>query len=118
MKKIYFIGIGGIGTSALAQYFKDQGADVSGSDRDPAPQTQVMLEAHGIEVKIGHSPGNVPSDTELVIYSDAVVKGSDGFVERERAHELGIQKRSYFQALGEVSAGRRTVAIAGTHGKT
>ena len=118
MKKVHFIGIGGIGMSALAQYFKDIGAEVTGSDRDPSPKVHDMLAAKGIEVLIGHSADNVPKDADLVVYSDAVVEGSEGFIERSRAQELGIKELSYFGALGEVSKGKKTVAVAGTHGKT
>ncbi len=118
MKKVFFIGIGGIGMSALAQYFKDQGVVVTGSDRDPSPKVHDVLGAHGISVVIGHHPDNVPADASLVVYSDAVVEGSEGFVERLRARELDIKEQSYFEALGEVSKGKRTVAVAGTHGKT
>lgn len=117
MRKAYFIGVGGIGMSALAQYFKDQGAEVNGSDRDPAPKTHEVLEKQGIVVTVGHSPTNI-SGVDLVVYSDAVVEGSEGFIERLRARELGIKEQSYFQALGEISAGEKTVAVAGTHGKT
>lgn len=113
MKKIYFIGIGGIGMSALAQYFKDQGDTVSGSDRDVSPVTE-MLEKKGISVMVGQKAENVPS-ADVVVYSDAVPEDN---LERARAKELGIPQKSYFQMLGEVSAGKRTIAIAGTHGKT
>ncbi len=118
MKKVHFIGIGGIGMSALAQYYKDQGAVVSGSDRDPSQKVHDMLAKRGITVAVGHSPEIVPIDAELVVYSDAVVEGSEGFVERIRARELGIKEQSYFEALGDVSKEKRTVAVAGTHGKT
>jgi UDP-N-acetylmuramate--alanine ligase len=117
MKKVHFIGIGGIGMSALAQYFADHSVSVSGSDRAEGPVTE-MLEKKGIQVMVGQKAGNVPVDAELVVYSDAVVEGSEGFVERARARELGIREESYFEALGEVSAGKRTIAVAGTHGKT
>ena len=118
MKKVHFIGIGGIGMSALAQYFKDQGIIVTGSDRDPSPKVHDVLAVKGIEVVVGHSENNVPVDSDLVVYSDAVVEGSEGYIERLRAHELGIKELSYFGALGEVSKGKKTIAVAGTHGKT
>ena len=118
MKKVHFIGIGGIGMSALAQYYRDQGAAVSGSDRDPSQKVHDMLAERGITVAVGHGPENVPADAELAVYSDAVVEGSEGYVERLRARELGIKEQSYFEALGDVSKGKRTVAVSGTHGKT
>lgn len=117
MNKIHFIGIGGIGMSALAQYFKDQGVAVTGSDRSASPVTE-LLEKKGIKIEIGQKAENVSADAGMVVYSDAVVEGAEGFVERERARELGIPELCYFKMLGQVSLGKRTVAVAGTHGKT
>ncbi len=114
MKKLHFIGIGGIGMSALAQYFKDQGAIMTGSDRESSPVTE-LLEQKGMKVVIGQRFENVPTDAEMVVYSDAVPADNS---ERVRAEELGIPQKSYFQMIGRVSAEKRTVAVAGTHGKT
>ena len=85
-KKIYMIGIGGIGLSALAQYMAHEGAEVSGSDREESPTT-AMLGRKGINVIVGQQAGNVPQDADLVVYSDAVP--ADG-PERMRATELKI----------------------------
>ncbi|MBI5405888.1 UDP-N-acetylmuramate--L-alanine ligase [Candidatus Kaiserbacteria bacterium] len=114
MKKVHFVGIGGIGMSALAQYFKDQGVWVTGSDRDASPVTE-LLEKKGIHVVIGQKDENVPTDAEMVVYSDAVPEDNP---ERVRAKEFDIKQLSYFEMLGEVSKGKRTIAVAGTHGKT
>lgn len=114
MKKVYFIGAGGIGMSALAQYFKNQGIEVSGSDREASPVTE-LLESKNITVVIGQKAENVPSDAEMVIYSDAVPVENP---ERVCAEGRGIEQLSYFSMLGKVSEGKRTVAVAGTHGKT
>ena len=112
--KIYFVGIGGIGMSALAQLFLHQGKTVTGSDRDESPVT-AMLAKKGIPVSIGHEQRNIPADVELLIYSDAVPADNR---ERVRAREMNIPQTSYFEALGEVSKSMRTIAVAGTHGKT
>lgn len=116
-KKIYVIGIGGIGNSALAQLFKHQGAEVLGSDRSESPTTR-MLQAAGIPVYIGHHASQVPEDADMVVYTDAIVEGSEGYVERIQARELGIPELSYFEALGKVAAGKKVIAVSGTHGKT
>ncbi len=113
-KKIYFVGIGGIGMSALAQMMLDQGAAVTGSDRDASPVTE-LLEKKGIKVVVGQKAENVPQNAELVVYSDSVPETNP---ERVRARELGIPSLSYFQMLGKVSEEKKTVAVAGTHGKT
>lgn len=114
MKKAYFIGIGGIGMSALAQMMAHDGAVVSGSDRDASPVTE-LLESKGIVVAIGQKAENVPADAEVIVYSDSVPTDNP---ERVRADELGIPSFSYFQMLGKVSEGKKTIAVAGTHGKT
>lgn len=113
-KKMYLIGIGGIGMSALAQLLKNEGARVSGSDREESPTTE-LLTKKGVAVVIGHTPENVPEDADLVIYTEAAWEDN---AERVRANELGIPQRSYFEALGDVSKGKRLIAVAGTHGKT
>lgn len=115
MKKVHFIGIGGIGMSALAQYYNDQGVIVTGSDRDPSQKVHDVLATKGIVVVVGHSASNVPSDADLVVYSDAVPEDNP---ERARARELGIPELCYFKMLGQVSLGKRTIAVAGTKGKT
>jgi UDP-N-acetylmuramate--alanine ligase len=113
-KKVHFVGIGGIGMSALAQYFKNQGVKVSGSDREVSPVTE-LLESESINVMIGQKAENVPTDAEVVVYSDAVPEDNP---ERTRAKKLGIPQLSYFSMLGKVSEGKKTIAVAGTHGKT
>lgn len=114
LRKVHMVGIGGIGMSALAQYLLDQGIEVSGSDRDTSPVTE-LLGSKGIMVSMPQHAANVPEDADLVIYTEAVWEDNP---ERLRAKELGIPQRSYFHVLGEVSEGKRTVAVAGTHGKT
>ena len=112
--RVYFVGIGGIGMSALAQLFKHRGKEVSGSDREASPTTE-LLAKKGIQVWVGHDQCHIPADTELLIYSDAVPAEN---AERVRAREMKIPQTSYFEALGEVSASMRTIAVSGTHGKT
>ncbi len=110
----YMVGIGGIGMSALAQLLVAQGDVITGSDREESPVTE-MLENKGIPVIIGQKSENVPEVLTMLVYSDAV---PFDHAERSRARERGIPESSYFQMLGQVSEGSRTVAIAGTHGKT
>lgn len=113
-KKVYFIGLGGIGMSALAQLMKDHGVAVSGSDREESPVTDLLHEK-GISVALGQEAGNIPADVDLVVYSEAVWEDN---AERMEAKRRGIPQVSYFVALGEVSKGKKTIAVAGTHGKT
>ncbi len=114
LHNVYFVGIGGIGMSALAQLFADQGVRVAGSDREASPVTE-LLESKGIRVDIGQKAEHISANEEMVVYSDAVPEDNP---ERARAKGLGIPQLSYFEMLGKVSEGKRTVAVAGTHGKT
>lgn len=100
--------------SALAQMLAHEGHEVSGSDREASPTTD-LLKAKGISVHIGQKAEQVPSDTERIIYTEAAWEDN---VERMQAKALGISQSSYFEMLGEVSKGKRTIAVAGTHGKT
>ena len=113
-KNVHFVGIGGIGMSALAQMLAHDGVGVTGSDRERSPVTE-MLEKKGIAVTVPQAAENVPTDADIVVYSDAVPPDNP---ERAEAARRGIPQLSYFAMLGKVSAGKRTVAVAGTHGKT
>ncbi len=113
-RKVHFIGIAGVGMSALAQLMADGGAQITGSDNAWFP-TLKAIEKYGIPFTIGYKAENIPRDTELVVYTDAVPVDN---VERIEAHRRGIPQQSYFEALGKISIGKRTVAVAGTHGKT
>jgi UDP-N-acetylmuramate--alanine ligase len=110
--KIYMLGIGGIGMSGLAQLLRNQGKAVAGADREASPVT-IMLQERGVSVEIGE--GELPEDAQMVIYSDAVPSWHPV---RAEARQEGITELSYFEALGEVSKNMRTIAVAGTHGKT
>ncbi len=112
-RRVHFVGIGGIGMSALAQLLVERGERVSGSDREESPTTHLLRE-RGIAVHIGEE-ANLPQGVELVIYSDAVPAEN---AQRQAARAAGIRQISYFEMLGEVSRGARTLAVAGTHGKT
>jgi UDP-N-acetylmuramate--alanine ligase len=99
--------------SAVAQLLRHQGKEVSGSDKEESPVTK-MLVKQGIALSIGHD-AHVPEGTELLIYSDAVPADNQ---ERQWAVQHKIPQISYFEAVGKVSQEARTIAVAGTHGKT
>lgn len=113
-RKIHCIGIGGIGVSALAKWYRLQGCSVSGSDVKKS-EISADCEAMGIEVFEGHNPNNIRPDTDLIIYSDAVPENNP---EREEARRRRMTEMSYAQALGEISRTKRTIAISGTNGKS
>jgi len=116
-KKIFFVGIGGIGVSALAKLFKrfkSQGKIVIGSDKYASEITD-ELKKQGIKVFIGHKQKNLDPDTDLVIYSPAV---RPEIPERKKATKLGIPQLSYPEVLGLISRDKYTIAVSGTHGKS
>jgi len=112
-KQIHFIGIGGIGTSALAQILKHQGHKVSGSDLNSSEITE-QLELNGIKVYIGHDESHI-NEQEIVIYSPAIPEENPELL---KAHQLGLHCMSYPEALGELTEKYTTIAVAGTHGKS
>ena len=113
---IYFIGIGGIGMSAIARYYNAKGYKVSGYDKTPSPLTHA-LEEEGIGIHYEDNHDYVPKDKEstLVVYTPAIPKdmGELVYVQENGYHVI---KRS--RMLGEISRGQRCMAVAGTHGKT
>ncbi len=113
VKRIHFIGIGGIGVSALAQWYQSQGWQVSGSDAARSIITD-SLKKKGLKVTIG-KVGELPKRISLVIYSAAVPRDHP---ERREARLLGILERSYAEALGALTKKYRTIAISGAHGKS
>ena len=114
IKKIHFIGVGGIGMSALAKMMVANGKEVSGSDLVANQFTQ-ELEDMGATIYNDQIFEQVPKDADLVIYSSAV---PDDNPERKRAQELNIEELTYFEFLGAVSRDKFTIAVSGTHGKS
>lgn len=120
MKNVYLIGIGGIGMSALARYYKHHGSIVAGYDRTPSSLTQ-ELENEGMEIHYEDDITQIPQvfkkekDKTLVIYTPAI---PSDLMEYIYFKEMGykIVKRSL--ALGVIAKEKRTLAVAGTHGKT
>lgn len=116
MQKIHLVGIGGIGISALAQLLHHDGYMVSGTNDSESPETLDRIRALGVPVYVGADIDNIDSDTDLVVYSAAWETRAPEFMEAIAAR--GIPMKSYFQMLGDVSLGKTTIAVAGTHGKT
>jgi UDP-N-acetylmuramate--alanine ligase len=112
-KRIHFVGIGGIGMSGLAEIAAAEGLAVSGCDMK-ASATTARLVSHGIDVAIGHDPAHVER-ASLIVISSAVKRDNP---EVARATEAGVPVMRRAEFLGEITARKKTVAIAGTHGKT
>ncbi|MDO8429903.1 MAG: Mur ligase domain-containing protein, partial [bacterium] len=105
--KIHFIGIGGIGVSALARYYLTKGHEVSGSDLASSEITQALGKL-GARISIGKNI--IKKDADLIIYSPAV--------QRPALNSKQCRVLSYPEALGELTKEYFTIAISGTHGKS
>jgi UDP-N-acetylmuramate--alanine ligase len=114
IRKVYFIGIGGIGMSALARYFAFHGKAVSGYDRTATPLTR-QLEKEGIPVHYEEDLEQIPADADLVVYTPAVPAGHKE-LEYYRQHGHPLMKRS--EVLGLITRHSYNICVAGTHGKT
>ena len=116
MKNVYFIGIGGIGMSALARYYKFKAYEVAGYDRTPSDLT-AQLEKEGISVHYEDRPDLIPASVEdtLVVYTPAIPQDL-GELQKVMGGGYKVLKRS--RTLGEITRGQRCLAVAGTHGKT
>ena len=115
---VYFLGIGGIGMSALARWFKHKGLRIAGYDRTPTPLTHELI-AEGMvlhfEDKVEFIPGYISREKTLVIFTPAIPK-DHAELNYLHAQNFTILKRS--EVLGLISRDYKTIAVAGTHGKT
>ena len=114
LSPVYFLGIGGIGMSALARYFRHTGAEVHGYDKTPTPLTH-KLEKEGMKIHFEENTGLIPHDPALVIYTPAIPKDHKEF-RYFRRKKIPMMKRS--EVLGRIAENYYTIAVSGTHGKT
>ena len=114
IKKIHFVGIGGIGMSGIAEILLDQGFKVAGSDKMLSEITE-RLETLGAKIFEGHKPENIASDIDALVYSSAVVLDNPEVLEAQR-RKIPIIRRA--EMLAEVMRLKYGIGIAGTHGKT
>lgn len=114
IKHIYFLGIGGIGMSALARYFRLMGVTVSGYDRTPSSLTDALSD-EGIQVFFDESRELIPAALDLVVFTPAIPTDHQGFA---YLREAGIPMVKRAELLGMITREGKTLAVAGTHGKT
>jgi UDP-N-acetylmuramate--alanine ligase len=114
IKKIHFVGIGGIGMSGIAEILVNQGFSVSGSDLNISDNTK-YLENLGVEVFYGHRKENI-QDSEVVVYSSAVKINENPETSFAIENKIPLIRRA--EMLAEVSRLKYCLAVAGTHGKT
>lgn len=114
IKRIYFIGIGGIGMSALARYFNTQGVFVSGYDKTPTPLTDNLIK-EGIHIHFEDDLNQIDKDAEVVVYTPAI-PAAHLELNFYRDNKYNVVKRS--DVLQWITENAFTIGIAGTHGKT
>lgn len=121
IKNVHFIGIGGIGISAVARMMKIMGKNVTGQDMQGGEIVDELIKL-GIQVKIGQSYENIPKDTELLVYTIAIEYYDSELFKKLKSLEVGFSKiihiKSYPEMLGVISQNKYTIAVCGTHGKT
>lgn len=120
IKNVYFLGIGGIGMSALARYFKAVGYRVGGYDRTPSALTQKMQMEEGIEINYDDISEAIPSEFQdkhktLLVYTPAV---PDNNQQMSFFREMGFTLHKRAEVLGMISRQGKAICVAGTHGKT
>ena len=117
-RNVFFIGVAGVGMSAIAQYLKGIGKEVSGSDRYFHPgeynKTKEQLEAEGINCFLQDGSG-ITENTDLIVVSSAI---EDTVYEVQKAKELGIQIIKRSELLSIIAKSKKTIAVAGTSGKS
>jgi UDP-N-acetylmuramate--alanine ligase len=114
IRSVYFIGIGGIGMSAIARFFHSKGIKVSGYDRS---ETELIkeLEAEGIDIHFDENIETIPKDVDRVVYTPAVPKDHKELVFYQQ-HGYKVVKRS--DVLQMITKSSFNICVAGTHGKT
>jgi len=114
LERLYFIGIGGIGMSALARYFKSKQVEVSGYDKTSTPLTQA-LEALGITIHYDDNVDLIPKDVQAVVYTPAIPKNHAGLMYYQQNGYTVVKRSDVLQWITENSF---NICIGGTHGKT
>lgn len=114
IKKVHFVGIGGIGMSGLARLFLHEGKEVSGSDRASSDITNALI-AEGVTFFSTQAASNITEGIDMVVYTEAMTEDHPEMV---AGRALSVPMMNYFEALGLVANEYYLVAVAGTHGKT
>ncbi len=115
-RKIYMIGIKGMGMTMLAQYLKEKGVEISGSDTKEKFMTDEVLKSAEIKIIERFAKDNIPKDADIIIYSTAYDAKQN--VEVAQALKSKVRTLTYAQALAEIFNQKYGVAVVGSHGKT
>ena len=115
-RRMHLVGVGGVGMSAYARAARALGATVSGSDAHEGTYLHALRADGVLDAQVGHAAANVPAGEGVELYYSSAI-GADN-PERAAARERGVPEWPRARLLGELSGMRRTIAVAGTHGKT
>ncbi len=115
IKHIHFIGIGGIGISAIARMMIEEGKIVSGQDTNQSDNVNLLIDL-GVKISIGQTMADIPNDADLIVYSRAIEVIDNEFLQQIKT--LAIPSLVYPEMLGHISKDKYTIAISGCHGKT
>ncbi|MGC2374273.1 MAG: UDP-N-acetylmuramate--L-alanine ligase [Solirubrobacteraceae bacterium] len=115
-RRLHFVGVGGAGMSGYARAAHALGASVSGSDRASTPYLESLAREGVLDAHIGHDASNVPSGADVELVHSSAVPAENP--ERLAARGRGLRDRPRADLLSELTALRRTIAVAGAHGKT
>ncbi len=113
-RKIHFVGIGGIGMSSIAQHMLNRNITVTGSDLSENDNVKTLKDK-GITIHIGHAPENIEDDTDLIVMSSAISDDNAEIVSAKRK-KIPVVRR--YQLLAHLINAEKSIAIAGSHGKT
>lgn len=118
-KKIFFSGIGGIGMSALARYYLSEGVNIIGSDNKDSQIIQDLIR-DGVNINLIQQSDNVDEDIDVFVYTLAVSDDNPELIKAKQIQNINPKLKilTYGQALGDMTNGKKTIAISGTHGKT
>jgi UDP-N-acetylmuramate--alanine ligase len=116
IKKIYMIGIKGVGMTMLGQFLVSKGMEVSGSDTAEVFMTDQVLAKFGIKVNQGFSPENIPAEADLIIYSSAYNSTTNPEVAKALSGKIKVL--TYAEVLGDIFNQMYGLAVCGSHGKT
>lgn len=114
VRHIHIVGIGGVGLSAIARVLLARGIQVSGSDRAASSITGELARL-GARVAIGHRAENLDDDVDVVLVTSAVSEDNPEIIAARRRHIRVVRRYDFF---AELTRGKKTIAVAGTHGKT
>ncbi|MDB5224779.1 MAG: hypothetical protein JWO43_401 [Candidatus Adlerbacteria bacterium] len=117
-RKAHFIGIGGVGMSAVAKLLQDSGWEVSGSDEAVYPPISTQLSSYGIAWSTPYQPSNIPEDVDLIVIGKNAKLVAESNEEVAAAYASGKPIKSFPDVLGDLSQEKETVVVAGSYGKS